>query len=128
MRQETGATFHTLQGHKYMSLTTFRKNGQSVPTPVWFAQEGDKLFVMTMPEAGKAKRIRNNAQVEVAPCTVSGEVLGERAEGMARVLPDAENGDAVRLLSRKYGLQRMMFIVMWRLRGISPIYIEISAM
>ncbi len=45
-----------IRGQKYISLTTFRKNGVGVATPVWFGEEGDKLYVMTRSDMGKTKR------------------------------------------------------------------------
>jgi PPOX class probable F420-dependent enzyme len=59
----------TIRGRKYISLTTFRKNGVKVATPVWFGEDGDKLYVMTLSKMGKTKRIRNNPRVTVATCT-----------------------------------------------------------
>jgi PPOX class probable F420-dependent enzyme len=67
-QQSRTVVFPNLQGHQFMSLITFRKNGEPVSTVVWFAQEADKLYVLTAADAGKVKRIRQNAQVEVAPC------------------------------------------------------------
>ena len=65
-----------IQGQKYISLTTFRKTGVGVATPVWFGEEDGKLYVMTRGDMGKTKRIRNNPQVRVAPCTMRGTVTG----------------------------------------------------
>lgn len=127
-RSAAAVPFVHLQGHQFMSLTTFRKNGQPVPTPVWFAQEGDKLYVMTQPDAGKVKRIRNNAQVEVAPSDVRGRVLGESQEAMARILPPGEADRAKQALSKKYGIQKLLFSLMARLRGKSFIYLELMLM
>ena len=59
-----------IQGQKYISLTTFRKTGAALSTPVWFGKEDGKLYVMTLSKMGKTKRIRNNSQVKVAPCTM----------------------------------------------------------
>lgn len=56
-----------ITGQKYISLTTFRKNGAGVATPVWFGEEDGKLYVMTRSDMGKTKRIRNNPHVRVAP-------------------------------------------------------------
>ena len=53
--------FQNLNGHQYMALTTYRRSGAGVPTPVWFAQDGDRLFIVTQDGSGKVKRIRNNA-------------------------------------------------------------------
>jgi predicted pyridoxine 5'-phosphate oxidase superfamily flavin-nucleotide-binding protein len=67
----------TIRGQKYISLTTFRKNGTAVATPVWFGEDAGKLYVMTLSAMGKTKRIRNNPQVRVAPCTIQGKVIGQ---------------------------------------------------
>src|SRR5215470_15122623 len=58
------------QGQKYLSLTSFRKSGVPVRTPVWFAEAEGKLYLFTNPKSGKAKRIRNNPRVLIAPCTM----------------------------------------------------------
>ena len=71
-----------IRGQKYISLTTFRKTGEKVATPVWFGEDGDKLYVMTRSDMGKTKRIRNNPQVTVAPCTVRGKVTGAEFRGV----------------------------------------------
>jgi PPOX class probable F420-dependent enzyme len=128
VRHERGDAFTNLRGHQFMSLTTFRKNGEPVPTPVWFAQVEDRLYVMTEPTSGKMKRIRNNAQVEVAPCKASGDVLGPSAEAMARILSDAEGVAADRALSRKYGVLKFLFGLMKKLRGGRYGYLEITQM
>jgi hypothetical protein len=120
--------FENLDGHQYMSLTTFRKTGEGVPTPVWFANEGGKLYLLTLNNAGKLKRIRNNASVTVAPCTVRGDVLGELAEGTARILDGDEATRANALLTRKYGFFKRGFDLMHWLTGNlkSRTYLEIS--
>jgi uncharacterized protein len=92
----------TIQGQKYISLTTVRKNGMKVATPVWFGEEGDKLYVMTISTMGKVKRIRNNPQVEVAPCTIRGKVTGEQISAHARILPVEEQKHARQTINRKY--------------------------
>jgi len=68
-------------GQKYISLTTFRKNGVAVATPVWFGEEANKLYVMTRSDMGKTKRIRNNPQVRVAPCTRQSNRSGVSGDG-----------------------------------------------
>jgi PPOX class probable F420-dependent enzyme len=70
-----------IHAQKYISLTTFRKTGVGVPTPVWFGEQDGKLYVMTRSDMGKAKRIRNNPQVKVAPCTIRGKVTGPEFAG-----------------------------------------------
>lgn len=96
-----------MSGQKYLSLTTFRKSGAPVPTPVWFAENGGKLYVMTRSDSGKYKRLRNNPQVRIAPCTIRGKVTGPDFPATARVLPEAAWPAARHVLHKKYWLARL---------------------
>jgi PPOX class probable F420-dependent enzyme len=98
-----------IRGQKYVSLTTFRKSGQAVVTPVWFAEQDDKLYVMTRSDSGKYKRIRNNPQIKVAPCTMRGKITGPEFSATARVLAPEDWPDAKKALRRKYWLSRLPF-------------------
>lgn len=117
--------FPHLQKHNFMNLTTYRKSGVAVITPVWFAQEGDKLYVFTSGESGKVKRIRNNSKVDVGPCNASGKPLGETQSAIARLLPPQEHQHADQLITRKYGWQKRLFGILGALRRTEPFYIEI---
>jgi len=96
-----------IRGQKYISLTTFRKNGAKIATPVWFGEDGDKLYVMTRSDMGKTKRIRNNPQVTVAPCTMRGKVIGPEFAASARILPPEEHARARQAINRKYWAARL---------------------
>lgn len=109
MTQSTTTAFPQLAGHFFLSLTTYRKNGDPVATPVWFAQAGDTVYVMTMGVSGKAKRIRNTGKVRVAPCDRIGTLLGEAAEASARIVDAEERTVADAALSAKYGEQKKQF-------------------
>jgi uncharacterized protein len=65
------------ENQQYLNLETFRRNGKGVPTPVWFVEAGGKLYVRTIANSGKIKRIRNNEQTRIAPCDSRGNLLGE---------------------------------------------------
>jgi PPOX class probable F420-dependent enzyme len=97
----------TIRGQKYISFGTFRKNGAKVATPVWFGEEGDKLYVMTRSDMGKTKRVRNNPRVTVAPCTIRGKVTGPEIPALARILPPEEQAHARRTVNRKYWMARL---------------------
>jgi len=97
----------TIHGQKYISLTTFRKTGVGVSTPVWFGEDAGKLYVMTRSDMGKTKRTRNNPQVRVAPCTVRGKVTGPESPAMARILPPEDHQRARQTVNRKYFLARI---------------------
>jgi len=99
-----------IRGQNYVSLTTFRKNGKGVPTPVWFGEENDKLYVMTRSDMGKTKRIRNNSKVKVAPCTIRGKVTGPEFNAVARILPAQDGPAARKTINRKYFLARLPLV------------------
>jgi uncharacterized protein len=98
------------KGRKYLNLTSFRKNGTAVPTPLWFAEENGKLFVMTRSDSGKYKRIRNNPEVRIAPCTMRGKITGPEFPGRVRILPPEDWRHARDLLARKYWLMKVPFL------------------
>ena len=102
---------------QFINVETFRKNGQGVPTPVWFVQDGDTLYVRTVDGSGKVKRIRNNPRVRVTPCDVGGKPKGEWVEGQARFASADESKKVNGLLSRKYGLMKVMFELMGTFQG-----------
>ena len=110
-----------IHDQKYISLTTFRKSGAGVPTPVWFGEDDGKLFVMTRRDMGKTKRIRNNPQVKVAPCTIRGKVTGPEFSATARILPQADHPRARQAINRKYWMARIPLI--W---ARTDTYIELS--
>lgn len=95
---------------KYLNLETFRKTGAGVRTPVWFVKEGDILYVRTVADSGKVKRIRNNSQVNIAPCKMDGALLGEWNPAEAHeVSGDEINRKVDQLLDKKYGLIKKLF-------------------
>ncbi len=111
-----------------MSLKTFRKSGEAVPTAVWFAQEGDKLYVVTQAGSGKVKRIRNNGGVEISPCKANGDVIGEVYHpAQASILADeVQIKTADKTLSSKYGWQKRMFQILWIVGRKPVVYLEIT--
>ncbi len=98
-------TFSQLSKANYISLTTFRKTGEPVTTPVWFAEEAGTIYFYTFPKAGKVKRIRHTPRVTLAPCTLNGKVTGSEVKGKARILTEQqEEAFAEATLAKKYGL------------------------
>jgi PPOX class probable F420-dependent enzyme len=98
------------QGPKYLSLTSFRKSGVPVRTPVWFAEAEDKLYLFTNPKSGKAKRIRTNPRVRIAPCTMRGRVTGSEFDATARILDSPRSDDARKIMKAKYLLMRPFLV------------------
>ena len=102
--------FAAFAGNKYLNLESFKKSGQGVKTPVWFAEDpaapldsnDAKLFVYTIGVSGKVKRIRNNPRVKIAPCDMRGKVLGPWVDARAEIVTAAEADYGTRLLRKKY--------------------------
>ena len=110
-----------IAGQKYVSLATFRKNGAAVHTPVWFGEENGKLYVMTRSDSGKYKRLRNNPQVRLAPCTIRGKITGPEFAGRARMLEPERWPQARQSIHRKYWMARIPFV--WSRQNV---YVEIE--
>jgi uncharacterized protein len=107
-QQQTGAETLVIPG-KYLSITSFRRDGTGVATPVWFVQEAGRLLVQTGANSGKVKRIRRNPRVMIAPCSATGRLRAEPVPAVAELLPAAELGRVQQLMGRKYRID-LIFI------------------
>jgi len=105
-----------LKSAKYVSLITFRKSGEPVRSPVWFAQIGENLNsygVITETNAGKVKRIRANSNIEVQVCDIKGGVApdAQKFSGVAHLVIGAEAVAVRKAISKRYGLTYKLFSV-----------------
>lgn len=98
------ATFANIADGKYVSLTTFKKDGTPVATPLWGARDGDRLLVWTTTDSWKVKRIKRNPSVTIAPCSARGKVEGDAVEGVAEIMDAAGTEKARSAISSKYGI------------------------
>lgn len=105
-------SFSELGSAKYVLLTTYRKDGRAVSTPVWvLPATGGELVIWTGADTGKVKRIRNDGRVTLAPSTVRGQATGEAVEGRARIGSTEQNRWAVRRVLRKYHVVGLIVIL-----------------
>jgi uncharacterized protein len=105
-----------LHAEKYVLLTTFRRDGRAVPTPVWAVRDGDALAVWTPVDSGKVQRIRRNAEVTVAACDFHGRPHGPTVPGRATI-GDAGISERVRdLIRKKYGVLGRLTLLGSRIR------------
>jgi uncharacterized protein len=112
--------------HKRALLVTYRRDGTPVPTPVWAAPAGGRLYVRSERASGKLKRLRNDPRLLVAPCTVRGRPLGAPFEARARVLEPHEEPLAERALAARYGFGRELFERTMDLLRIDMCFLEIA--
>lgn len=89
---------------KYLLVTSYRKNGTPVPSPVWVVEDGDALGVWTAADSWKVKRIRNRADVLIGPCDVRGNPTGEQVPATAEICDPQATARYRTLIARKYGL------------------------
>src|SRR5262245_16705804 len=100
---------------KYVTLTSFKRDGTGVSTPVWFVADNGHLLVETDGDSFKVKRIRRDPHVRVASCDARGRSRGEVVEAVARILPDSERERVERLLKQKYRFDRLTVYLVYRM-------------
>jgi hypothetical protein len=98
-----------IKGENYINLETYRRSGIAVQTPVWFVVNNYSIYVRTIENSGKVKRIRNNPRVRIVPCEVNGYPKGEWISGIARIANANEMAQVDKLLDEKYGALKRQF-------------------
>ena len=106
-----------IESEKYISVETYRKNGDPVRTPVWFTIKDNQIFVVTRDQTGKVKRLKNNIQVKIAICTIKGEIKGKWVSGVAEILDGEKTKDAVKRRDKKYGFFSKMARFLTKSKG-----------
>jgi PPOX class probable F420-dependent enzyme len=100
---------------KYLSVTTYRRDGTGVATPVWFVEDEGRFLVKTGAESGKVKRIRHNPSVTAAACNGMGKVRGEPFAARADFVPAAEQERVDTLMRHKYRVDGILVMPVYRL-------------
>jgi PPOX class probable F420-dependent enzyme len=100
---------------KYLSLTSFKRDGTGVATPVWFVADNGHLLVETDADSYKVKRIRGDPHVRIAPCDARGRLRGDPVDAEAEILPASEQERVQRLLMQKYRIDRYTVYPLYRL-------------
>ena len=103
---------------QYVALTTYRRDGTPVTTPVWAAAEGDSLYLFSNATAGKVKRLRNSSRAAIAPCTATGKVTGAQLPAEAFNLTSDQMPKVWKLLTKKYGIAARLFVAFDRVRAL----------
>jgi hypothetical protein len=111
----------------YLNLETLRKSGAAVKTPVWFVIEEDCLYVRTIDNSGKVKRIRKNSNVRVAVCDMRGKPNGEWENGKAVLIAGEMDARVEKLLMKKYGLMKKLMEFRSKSQNTQYVTIQISS-
>ena len=88
---------------KYVNLETYKKDGTPVRTPVWFMIDDDIVYVVTREKTGKVKRLKNNQNIRIVPCSFKGKPESEWIKGIAQNITGEEAEKAIKLRKKKYG-------------------------
>ena len=102
---------------KYISVETFKKDGTSVKTPVWFTIKDNLVYVVTRDQTGKVKRLKNNLNVKIATCNIKGKIKGRWNSGTVEILNKQETEEAVKRRDKKYGFFSKMARVLTKNKG-----------
>ncbi len=95
-------------GKPFLNLESFRKNGESMKTPVWFTQADDVIYVRTVANSGKVKRIRHNRNIRIVPCEANGSPTWQWVTAQAVEVSEQETvGLVAQWLEEKYGAERV---------------------
>jgi len=121
------SSFEVLQGERYLNLESFRKSGQGVRTPVWFASEpgNTSLYVYSTADSGKAKRIRRSGVVRVAPCDARGKVTGPWIDAQASIVAGEAFRRGMQLINHKYRPWKQLLDLLSKLRPHERVVIAI---
>ncbi|MGW2545456.1 PPOX class F420-dependent oxidoreductase [Kitasatospora sp. NPDC001574] len=114
-KQRLERLVHLASG-SYLLVTTYKKDGTTVPTPVWVVRDGEALGVWTVADSWKVKRIRNRADVLVGPCDLRGNPTGESYPATAEILDPGRTAAYRTLLRQKYGLLGVVTLLGSQLR------------
>ena len=95
----------TLPGD-YLSLESYRKNGDAIRTPVWFAEANNSIYIYTLTKTAKVKRVRNNPQVRIAQCDFRGNLKGDWIDAKATIVEGKEDAFGHSILRKKYTWQK----------------------
>jgi PPOX class probable F420-dependent enzyme len=101
---------------RYLSVTSFKRDGTGIATPVWFVSDGSRLFALTDLHSAKVRRIRRNPGVLVAPCRANGRLRGEPVPARAEILTATSDLERVqKLLIQRYRLSYRVVMLFYRL-------------
>ena len=88
---------------KYINLETYKRDNTPVKTPVWFVIDKGLVYIITRESTGKVKRLKNNQNVRIVPCSFKGEIKSEWVNGKAQKIMGSEADKVIKIRKKKYG-------------------------
>jgi len=107
---------------KYINLETYKKDGTPIRTPVWFVIDKNLIYVITRDSTGKVKRLGNNQNVRIVPCSFKGEPKNEWVKGAAENITGEEADKVIKLRKKKYGMFVRLIGIFTSQKGNTVVY------
>ena len=107
---------------KYINLETYKKDGTSIRTPVWFVIDNDLIYIMTREGTGKVKRLKNNQNVRIVPCSFKGKSKNGWVKGKAEKITGEEADQVIKLRKKKYGMSARLMGLFTSQKGSLVVY------
>ena len=107
---------------KYINLETYKKDGTPIRTPVWFVIDKNLIYIITRESTGKVKRLRNNQNVRIVPCSFKGEPKNEWVKGAAEKITGDEADKVIKLRKKKYGMFARLIGIFTSQKGNTVVY------
>ena len=103
---------------KYINLETYKRDNTPIKTPVWFVIDNDLIYIITRESTGKVKRLKNNQNVRIVPCSFKGEIKSEWVNGKAEKITGSESDRVIKIRKKKYGFSAILVEVKLQLSGV----------
>ena len=107
---------------KYINLETYKKDGTPIRTPVWFVIDKNLIYVITRDSTGKVKRLKNNQDVRIVPCSFKGEAKNEWVKGKTQMITGEEADKSIKLRKKKYGMSARLIGLFTSQKGNLVVY------
>ena len=107
---------------KYINLETYKKDGTPIRTPVWFVINNDLIYVITRDSTGKVRRLENNSDVRIVPCSFKGEPKNGGVKGKAEKIAGEVADKAIKLRKKKYGMSARLIALFTSQKGNLVVY------
>jgi uncharacterized protein len=120
--------FDGLATQRTVVVSTYKRDGTAIPTAVSVIVSGNHAYFRTWSTSGKAKRLRRDTRVLIAPSTIRGKPTGSAIVATARLLGPDEEGSIRQALAKKYPvLHGRLVPLVHRLRHYATVHYELTA-
>ena len=111
---------------QYINIETFKKDGSSVRTPVWYIIQDDLIFIRSDRNSWKVKRIRKNSHVKISKCNMFGKTNSELFDGTASIKEKTNQINMDEFFDKKYGIKNKILKLMYKIKKLQIVIISVK--